>query len=195
MNGSDVDADVRKLRRVLKDKPEPVAKPAFILICGLPGVGKSYLSRNLAEHIPSVIVESDALRKELFTSPKYTARESNRLFNACHKLSEELLLKGITVILDATNLIEQHREYLYRIAERTKSKLIIVWVTAPPDVVHERFQRRIMKTDTLDSSEADWNVHRRMKTSAGRIGRNFITIDTSEDIEKGINRIIREFKR
>ena len=195
MSGSDIDADVRKLSKVIENKPEPVAKPAFIIICGLPGVGKSYFSRKLSEHIPSVIIESDALRKKLFAYPKYTAEENKRLFNACHRLSEELLHKGITVILDATNLVERHREYLYRIAERTRSKLLIISVTAPPDVIKERFQRREMKMDAQDSSEADWNVHRRMKTRAGRIGRNFITVDTSEDIEQGIRKIIHELKR
>jgi len=81
------------------------------------------------------ILVSDTLRKILFPSPQYKESENKRLFSACHVLIEELLKKGMPVIFDATNLLEHHREYLYRAAERAGAKLILVWVEAPTEVV------------------------------------------------------------
>jgi len=42
----------------------------FFLMCsGLPGTGKSYFCNKLVEGLPSIILESDALRKEFFPQP------------------------------------------------------------------------------------------------------------------------------
>ncbi|HEY48877.1 MAG TPA: ATP-binding protein [Dehalococcoidia bacterium] len=188
-------SDVQKLKQGLKVLPEPVANPVFVAVSGLPGTGKSYFSRRLAELLPSVIVESDALRRILFPSPTYSAQESQRLFTACHSLIEELLSGGITVVLDATNLMEQHRERLYRIAQRLKVKLIMIQVEAPRELVQQRLQGRSRGVDAEDNSDADWGVYRKMKASAQRIRRNYFAVDTSRDIAPVIDRIVREAKR
>lgn len=195
MDVEEVVTDVQKLKQGLEKLPEPVANPVFVVVSGLPGTGKSYFSRNLGERLPSVIVESDALRKGLFCSPTYSAQESHRLFNACHRLIEELLRSGITVILDATNLVEQHRERLYRISQRLRVKVIVVQVEAPREVVLQRLQGRSRGVDPEDNSEADWTIYQRMRTRADRIRRNYFVVDTSRDITPVIDKIVREAKR
>ncbi len=175
--------------------PEPMVKPPFIVVSGLPGSGKSHFCRNLQERLPFPIVESDALRKVLFSSPNYTLRESNRLFQASHLLIEELLTKGIPLIFDATNLIERHREHLYHIADRVGAKLIIVRVEAPPEVVRQRLENRISGSNPLDRSEADWKVYHKMRSSVQKIRRNHFAVDTSRDITPVINKIVREANR
>ncbi len=195
MDVGEVSTDVQKLRQGLRALPEPVANPVFVVVSGLPGTGKSYFGRKLAERLPSVILESDALRKRLFRSPVYSLQESQRLFSACHCLIEELLSSGITVILDATNLVEQHRERLYHIAQRLQAKLIIVQVEAPSEVVRQRLQDRLRGVDTEENSEADWSVYQRMMAKAERIRRNYFAVDTSRDITAVIDKIVREAKR
>lgn len=195
MNAEQVIADAQQLKRSLGKLPEPVVHPVLVIVSGLPGTGKSYFSRKLAEQLPSVIVESDALRKKLFPVPVYSAEESQRLFAACYRLIEELLGSSISVILDATNLVEYHREFLYRIAERLKVKLIIVWVQAPKELVRQRLRGRSEGSDPLDKSDADWSIYQRMRTRVERIRRNYFSVDTSRDISPVINRIVREAKR
>jgi len=195
INSEEVVADVQKLKQGLNGLPEPVAHPTLVLISGLPGTGKSYFSRKLAERLPSVIVESDSLRKRLFASPTYSAQESHRLFNACHRLIEELLGKGIPVILDATNLVEHHREPLYRIAKRLGAKLIIVQVEAPRELVKQRLRGRTEGADPLDKSDAGWGIYQKMKTRVERIGQNYFAVVTSRDITPVIDKIVREAKR
>ncbi len=187
--------DVRKLRESLGPLPEPTIKPAFIVVSGLPGTGKSYFCRRLSQRLPFPILESDALRKVLFPSPNYSLSESNRLFRACHLLIEELLKRGIPLIFDATNLMERHREHLYNIADRVEAKLIIVRVEAPPELVRQRLNDRLSSTDREDKSDADWKVYQQMKASAQRIRRNHFAVDTSRDITPVIDRIVREVNR
>jgi len=195
MNDGQLTADVKKLMDSLGKLPEPTTAPALIVVSGLPGSGKSYFSRRLAERLPLPIIESDAMRQILAPKPSYSPSESERLFRACHMLIGDLLRKGISVIFDATNLIENHREQLYRIAERADAKLVLVRVEAPPEVVQQRLERRRNGDDPNDKSDADWQVYKKMTATAERIRRNHFAVDTSKDIAPAIEKIVREAKR
>jgi len=186
-------SDVERLSESLGQLPEPAAEPALIVVSGLPGTGKTYFCNRLAERLPSVVLESDALRKTLFPSPSYSAAESSQLFRAIHQLIERLLKKGFTVILDATNLSERNREYLYSIAERLDARLVLVRVEAPPEVVRERLAARLRNPE--NKSDADWAVYRRMKSSVQRIRRNHYAVDTSRDITPVLDKIVRDVMR
>jgi len=167
--------------------------PAFVVVSGLPGTGKSYFCSKLAERLPFVILESDALRKTLFPLPSYSPQESSRLFRACHLLIERLLKKGIPLILDATNLSERYRESLYSVADRLDVKLILVRVEAPAKVVRDRLNARRESPET--KSDADWEVYQRMKPAVQQIRRNHYVVDTSRDITPVLDKIVREVKR
>ena len=195
MNESQLAADVKKLMDSLGKLPEPTISPALIVVSGLPGSGKSYFSRRLAERLPLPIIESDAMRQILSAKPDYSPGESERLFHACHALIGNLLRKGISLIFDATNLIERHREQLYRIADSADAKLIIVRLEAPPELVRQRLERRQTEPDQNDKSDADWKVYQKMTATAEKIRRNHFAVDTSKDIAPAIEKIVREAKR
>lgn len=182
--------DTQRLKESLRDLPEPVAQPPFVVVSGLPGTGKSYFCHRLAERVPLVIIESDSLRKLLFSSPSYSAEESFRLFQACYHLIEVLLKRGTPVALDATNLEEHHRERLYHIADQVGANLIIVQVDAPPDVVYQRLEKRAKGINPDDNSDADWKVYLKMKSSVQRIRRNHFKVDTSGDIASALGKIV-----
>ena len=188
-------ADVASLKRNLGALPEPLARPPFVVVSGLPGSGKSYFCRQLSQRMPFVTLESDALRCVLFPTPEHSAGESARLFKATHLLVEELLKKGVPVILDATNLSEHRRETPYHIADKAGAKLVLVRVEAPADVVRLRLEERAHKVDPEDRSGADWAVYRRMKLGVQRIRRQHLAVDTSRDITPVIDKVMREISR
>jgi len=186
-------SDAELLTQSLGQFSDAVAEPTFIIISGLPGTGKSYFCNRLAERLPFLILESDALRKVLSPAPSYSSQESSRLFRAVHLLIERLLKKGVSLILDATNLSERYREHLYSITDRLDIKLILVRVEAPPEVVYERLRAR--RENTESKSDADWEVYQRMKPSVQKIHRNYYAVDTSRDITPVLDKIVREVTR
>jgi predicted kinase len=188
-------SDVQRLVESLGEFPEPVVEPAFIAVSGLPGTGKSYFCHKLAERLPLVILESDALRKELFPQPGYSPQESARLFRALHLLVERLLKKGISLVLDATNLSERYRERLYNIADRLGVKLILVRVEAPPELVYERLKARQKAASPENNSDADWAVYQRMKVTVEDMRRNYYAADTSRDITPVLDKVVRAAER
>nr|MBC7245411.1 ATP-binding protein [Chloroflexota bacterium] len=190
-NFSEAVAKVETL--LLPSDMETTAYPVLILMSGLPGSGKSYLSERLAQELPAIVIESDRVRKALFPKPTYTAQESALVHRTCQELIRRLLKKGVRVIFDATNLVEFQREFLYSLAERSGAHLLIVRTVAPESVIKERLEQRKTKGDSI--SDADWRVYRRMSQREQKIYRPHLCIDTSQDIEEAIRKIVRAIRR
>ncbi len=187
--------DVRTILAALGGLPRPRARPTLVVVSGLPGTGKSRFCRDLRKRTGVVVLESDALRKLLFRRPTHSARESQRLFAAIHAAIERLLAAGVASALDATNLAERHREPLYEIAEKQGAKLLLVDVTAPPEVVRSRLAGRAQGADRRDLSDADAAVYERMRRQVEEIPREHLLVDTSKDIGPALDAISREMER
>jgi DegV family protein with EDD domain len=186
--------DVTTLESSLADPPPRQTQPALVLVSGLPGSGKSHLSRELAKRYPLVHLNTDALRRALFPHPTHGAAESARLFSAVHAVVDRLLSRGAGVILDATNLKAAHRRPLYDIAERAEAVLVIVHTEAPPEVARHRLESRAKGQDTEDASEATVTVYNRMRREAEPIERQHIRVDTSQQLEPALQEIVRRLK-
>jgi len=195
MEPSQINRDISKFKESLGLLPEAVANPGFVVVSGLPGTGKTFFCKKLAEKQPFCIVESDALRKILFPSPDYSPVESARLFTAIHGLIEWLLENGVPVILDSTNLSEHNREYLYRISDRAGARLALVSVEAPPAVAYQRLQARKNGAVPDTKSDADWEIYGQMKSKAEKIQRNYFVVDTSREITSVIDKITHALNR
>jgi predicted kinase len=195
MEPYELSRDLLKLKESLGPLPEAMAAPGFVVVSGLPGTGKTFFCKKLAERYTIYVVESDALRKILFPEPQYTAEESARLFNAIHALIEWLLKNGVPVCLDATNLSERNREYLYRIGDRSGARMILVSVEAPLEVVYQRLRSRKTALQAQNVSDADWEIYRQMKPKVEKILRNHLVVDTSQDITPVIDKIVHALNR
>jgi predicted kinase len=179
----------------LANTEETTADPVLVMLCGLPGSGKSHLARSLADVLPFAIIESDQVRKTLFPECTYSGEESRWVHRTCHALMAKLLRKGVRVIYDATNLHERHRELVYRLADGEEVKLIIVKAVAPEALAYDRLQtRQEGDGETEEVSDADWRVYRRMERMVEPIGRNYVVVDTSQDLSPSITKLLRLMK-
>ena len=86
-------SDVQLPTADLGQLPEPKVNPIVIAVSGLPGTGKSYFCQKLAERLPFTILESDVLRKIIFSTTGCGFAESSRLFGAIYQLIDKLLQK------------------------------------------------------------------------------------------------------
>ena len=67
-------SDVQCLTESVGQLPESGAELFSIAVSGLPGTGKSYFYRKLAERLPFVILESGVLREILFHASTYAVK-------------------------------------------------------------------------------------------------------------------------
>lgn len=168
-------------------------RPALAVLVGLPASGKSRVAEELRARTGGAVLESDALRRLLFRRRTYSPLESRRLFDAVHAAIEELLAHGVSVILDATNVAEAERRPLYRIAERSGAKLVLVHVTAPNALVRRRLARRVAAG--VSRSEADLDVYERMRERIEEIRRPHHVIDTSGDLDPALDAVVKEMMK
>jgi predicted kinase len=187
-------SDLSILESTLADLPPPAPWPVLVVVCGLPGSGKSYFSRRLVEKVPLAYVQSDVMRKALFPQPDYSEREGYRLFQALHLLIRRLLQRGIPVLFDATNLNEDYRAPLYRIANELDVPLFIVFTTAPQSVVKARLTRREKGSLEAGRSDADWDVYLKMLPRVQLPRRGHLLVDTSTDIRPAIEKLAQQIR-
>lgn len=191
----EAEAMAGRAAQALEIRPIPTPHPRLILMVGLPGTGKSTLARRLAALLPAPIVESDRVRRILFKWPRHTLNESRRVHQVCRVLIEQLLRQGSSVIFDATNLIEAHRALIYQIADRLRIPLVILFVTAPPEVVRDRLEGRSRQRRPEDASEATWSVYERMRRYMEPIGRPYLEVDTSRDLETLLPQLVEAIRQ
>jgi len=180
---------MRRALASLGQLPPESERPFLVIASGLPGTGKSYFCARLAERLPAVVVETDAVRKALFRSPAYDWRENRRLFPIVHALLRRLLSHRRSVIFDATNLVEANRRPLYRIADEAGARLVIVLLEAPEEVVKQRLEARRQEPESR--SDADWEVYLRLREQKERIARPHFTVDASRDVSGDVERVAR----
>jgi DegV family protein with EDD domain len=180
------DADM--VEAALGQLPMSVERPAFVMLSGLPGAGKSRLAGEIEKRMPVAVVESDRLRKVLVERPTYSPMESTRTFEAIHALLERLLDRGVPCLLDATNLREEHRRPLYEIAERTSARLLVVAVEAPPELALARISGR----GVADTSDANPAVFEKMREDAQPIEHDHLVVDGTGDAGVEAERVARE---
>ncbi len=153
----------------LGELEEPGRRPCLVLVGGLPGSGKSTLSRGLAERAGFEWVRSDVVRKELagvsgssgraggeIYSPEWT----ERTYRACLERAGRLLFEGGRVVVDATFREERRRRDFMEMAARWSVPALFFACQSSPKIVRERLLKR-----RGDVSDADWSVYQEMATS------------------------------
>lgn len=105
--------------------------PRLVLMWGLSGSGKSWLSTRLADRLPAIRVRSDVERKRLFASRRrhgpdafgeglYSADASDATYERLLDLAGTVLETGFTAIVDASFLDARRRVAFRRLAERLR---------------------------------------------------------------------------
>ena len=146
---------------------------------GAPGSGKSYLGRTLATALGAELIQTDAVRKELFPQPVYTSQEAATVYGVCHRRIAAALADGRCVVFDGTNLREKRRRTLYEMAERAQAHALIVVAYASEETIRERLHFRAAGGDPTDQSDADWGIYLRMRRDTEPVPRPHIVVNTA----------------
>ncbi len=139
------------------------AKPALLLMHGVSGSGKTWLSQRVLEDFGAIRLRSDVERKRLFgLSPLddsrgieggiYTEEASRRTFDRLAELARLILACGFPVIVDATFLRQAHRQPFLDLARELGVPLRILSLQVDPEQLHRRVTERTRRAD--DASEA-----------------------------------------
>jgi predicted kinase len=164
----------------------------IVIICGLPGVGKTTLAKDLAKLINAEVLSSDKIRKELFFKPTYSKKERKLIYDVLMLIAKYLHISGNNCILDATFNKEKSIKQVVKMLRLPPDQLFIVECVCPEKIILSRLETR-----KYDWSDANIEVYKKMKEIYEPVKGKHITADTSQDPEttaKAVSQIILKKK-
>jgi aminoglycoside phosphotransferase family enzyme/predicted kinase len=183
--------------------------PAVLVItCGLAGTGKSTLAQAIAARTGFMVLSSDLVRKETaglqpeehryepFDKGTYSPEATEKTYAAIFERARPILLKGRSVILDASFIRRQHRKAAARLAKETGAQFVCVMLRAPEDAVYARLGRRLARG--TNPSDARWETYvaqkRRLQRPSEVPPERLVEIDTSRRAGSSASEVVRRLR-
>jgi hypothetical protein len=156
----------------------------IVVICGLPGTGKTTIAKKMAPFINAIVLSTDKIRKELIPNPTYQKDERALIFDVMILLAKYLKTVDKNCILDATFNKEYSRNQVKRDLRISNEQFFIVECTCPEKIILSRLENR-----KDDYSDAGVLVYQNMKKIYEPVKAKHITIDTSLDLDYNVKLI------
>ena len=145
----------------------------LVVVCGLPGVGKTTVAERVADHVDGRIRRTDVIRKELFDDPEYTDAETEAVYTELLDRARDDVEAGGAVVLDATFADERFRTAAREAAAASGAAFDLVEVACDEAVVERRIERR----DGI--SDADFDIHLHFKEVFDEVAADRVVVDNS----------------
>jgi predicted kinase len=126
--------------------------PRLIIVCGLPGSGKTTLAKALESKLRAIRFCPDewldALSLDVYDEEKRAKIEALQW-----KLGRELLTLGLIVIIEWGTWARSERDALRLAARSLGAAVELHYCSAPTDVLFDRIQRRGMEKPPIERHE------------------------------------------
>lgn len=164
----------------------------LILVCGLPGTGKTTVAEAIAKKAKARLLSTDVIRKEMISRPSYGKHEKDMVYGLLFSMAEMMLRDGKSVLLDGTFYRADLRKRAGEIAAKTKSEFRVVEVVCDEEKIRQRLDKRCSAACASCASDADFAVYQKIKKIFEPISGKHAVIDTGKDWEKQIGAFARE---
>lgn len=179
------------------------SRPTIMVVCGMPGSGKSTIAGELAKALGIKVFASDIIRKELFHIPPseevdvpfeqgiYSQGATSLTYGRLLLQAQEELERGGSIILDATYGSRHERSEVVRLARDVDVNIIFVECRCNEEMLKSRLLKR-----KGTSSVSDARIHHfehlkaRFEPLDDIPDEMHISVDTSGPLEEGMRSVL-----
>lgn len=145
----------------------------LVVVCGLPGVGKTTIAERATVLVDGDVLRTDAVRKDLFADPEYTEAESRAVYGELLSRAATRLADEESVVLDATFKHRRSRRNVQGLARATGVPLRMIKVECDESVVETRI------ADREGLSDANFEIHRKFRQEYDPLEVQHSVVDNS----------------
>jgi hypothetical protein len=163
----------------------------LLITHGLPGSGKSHVSRQIVESVGAIRIRSDVERKRLTgAGERYGPAATAQTYGRLADLAQGVLRAGFPTIVDAAFLRRDERARMEHLAGELQVPFKLLDCQAPMNVLRERVRQRTERGG--DASEADVAVLERLATQHEVLDEHerALAIEVQADANEGIDTLV-----
>lgn len=178
-------------------------RPTLWVVCGMPGSGKSTISRDLSRVFRIKTFQSDVIRKELyglkpddlsdmsFETGIYSKGASGLTYGRLLLLAQEEIEQGRSVILDATYSKQHDRIEAIRMAKDNEANIVFVECVLKENVIKERLLKREAGYPVSDARYHHYEDFKKRFEPLNELGDEMhIRVDTENPLEECMEQIL-----
>lgn len=126
-------------------------RPKLILLCGIPGAGKTHYAKNyMALQNNTIHLSSDTIRKELYGDESIQG-DPAEVFSLMQKRAIEALNDGYDVLYDATNVTRKDRASIIGVCPKfAKIEAYIIWAPIGQCIERDAIRERTVGKAIID---------------------------------------------
>ena len=133
----------------------------LIVVCGLPGTGKTEASKKLAEHLHNFhYISQNDIRREF--GMRRMPKDQDEVLREIDMRTVQCLMANEGVIFDSVNRYLFRRQQMYGIASCSNARVITLEMVCPENVAKERMLHR-PPGDGLVSDSRDPRIYDKLK--------------------------------
>lgn len=137
-------------------------QPVMIMMCGLPGCGKTSVAKKISEKYGYVVYSSDEIRKKLYGDTN-DQNHNTEVFEELHKCIIQDLKAGKNVIYDATNISSKRRRHFLSMLNKIDCCKVCYFIPTPYKqcLKNNRKRGRVVPENVIKSMYKRFNVPNR----------------------------------
>lgn len=156
-----------------------------LVFIGLPGSGKSFLAKKLAERLSLKYLGTDEIRIEMGLRGQYQLQEKSLVYSKMLEKAKTYLRKNESVILDGTFFLKKLRAPFIKLAKSIPCRQYWIMVEAEKPLISERL------AIPRPYSDADLAVHELLSDKFESFEGELLKVkSTNENLEECIGLVL-----
>lgn len=132
---------IKKAKNAIKYGNFKNEKPLLIILMGLPGTGKSYVSNYLNKQYSFTILSGENITYSIFGTKKCTGVQYKDAYEVLRFLAVSLLKQKYNIVIDGTNLKYEFRKQIYQ-SVGNLAKIILIYLFIDDTIALKRANSR-----------------------------------------------------